>query len=211
MVAMNLSDIAQHGPVIPVIVIHQLAHAVPMAQALVAGGIRMLEITLRTPAALQAIEAIARHVPQAIVGAGTVLSAQDAQAAHDAGSQFAVSPGYLPCLSLVCNGLGLPLIPGVATASEIMQARAQGHRLVKFFPAAAAGGTALLQAWSGPFSDIQFCPTGGITLHTAPDFLRLPNVPICGGSWLTPQQAMNHHNWPLITQLALEAASLGRH
>jgi 2-dehydro-3-deoxyphosphogluconate aldolase / (4S)-4-hydroxy-2-oxoglutarate aldolase len=160
---------------------------------------------------LQAIEAIARHVPQAIVGAGTVLSAQDAQAAHDAGSQFAVSPGYLPCLSLACNELGLPLIPGVATASEIMQARAQGHHLVKFFPATAAGGTALLQAWSGPFTDMQFCPTGGITLHTAPDFLRLPNVPICGGSWLTPQQAMVDHNWPLITRLALEAARLGRH
>jgi 2-dehydro-3-deoxyphosphogluconate aldolase / (4S)-4-hydroxy-2-oxoglutarate aldolase len=208
MVAVNRLDLTVHGPVIPVIVIHQLEHAVPMAQALLAGGIRVLEVTLRTSVALQAIEAIARHVPQAIVGAGTVLTAQDARAAHSAGSQFVVSPGYLPCLGEVCRSLGLPLLPGVATASEIMQAQADGHRLVKFFPAAAAGGTALLQAWAGPFSGMQFCPTGGITVQTAPNFLCLPNVPVCGGSWLTPQQAMVDRQWPQITRLAQQAVRL---
>jgi 2-dehydro-3-deoxyphosphogluconate aldolase/(4S)-4-hydroxy-2-oxoglutarate aldolase len=202
--------LADEGPVIPVIVLNRVADAVPMAEALVAGGVRVLEVTLRTPAALASIEAIARHVPQAIVGAGTLRTAADARAARDAGCQFGVSPGFAASLSQACRELGLPLLPGVATSSEIMAATAEGHRLLKFFPATAAGGMPLLKAWHGPFADVRFCPTGGLTPQTAPDFLALPNVAVCGGSWLTPAPAMEAGDWAQLTALARQAAALRR-
>ena len=205
---MNTLELASYGPVIPVIVLQREADAVPLAHALVSGGVRVLEVTLRTPVALAAMRAIAREVPGAIVGAGTVRSVADAQAALDAGCQFAVSPGYTPALGQACRQLKLPLLPGVATASEIMTAQADGYDFVKFFPATAAGGIPLLKAWAGPFPDVAFCPTGGITPQTAPQFLALPNVKVCGGSWLTPQEAIDASDWGRITALAREAAAL---
>ncbi len=204
----NTLELASYGPVIPVIVIQRLQDAVPMAQALVAGGVRVLEVTLRTPVALQAIEAIARAVPDAIVGAGTVRSATDARAAKDAGSAFAVSPGYTEAVGAACRTAALPLLPGVATASEVMAARADGLSFLKFFPATAAGGIPMLKALAGPFPDVVFCPTGGITVETAPQFLALPNVTVCGGSWLTPADVVAQGDWARITQLALQAGAL---
>jgi len=201
-------ELASHGPVIPVMVIDRLDDAVPLAQALVDGGVRVLEITLRTPVALRCMEAIARAVPQAIVGAGTVRNAADARAARDAGCRFAVSPGYLSEVGAACRDIGLPLLPGVATASEVMQANLDGLRFLKFFPATAAGGIPMLKALAGPFPDVAFCPTGGITPETAPQFLALPNVRVCGGSWLTPRDAVEAGDWSRITQLAREAARL---
>jgi 2-dehydro-3-deoxyphosphogluconate aldolase / (4S)-4-hydroxy-2-oxoglutarate aldolase len=205
---MNTLELAQHGPVIPVIVIQRLADAVPLAEALVAGGVRVLEVTLRTPVALAAIEAIARAVPQAIVGAGTLRTATDARAARDAGSAFAVSPGYTAALGAACRDAALPLLPGVASASEVMAAMADGLSFLKFFPAQQAGGVPMLKALAGPFPDIAFCPTGGITPETAPQFLALPNVKVCGGSWLTPADAVAQGDWARITRLAREAGAL---
>jgi 2-dehydro-3-deoxyphosphogluconate aldolase/(4S)-4-hydroxy-2-oxoglutarate aldolase len=205
---MDPLELAAHGPVIPVIVLERVEDAVPLAQALVAGGVRVLEVTLRTPVARRCIEAIARAVPEAIVGAGTVRSAADAQAAQDAGARFAVSPGYIADVGIACRALWLPLLPGVATASEVMQAQADGYRFLKLFPAVAAGGIPLLQALAGPFPDVDFCPTGGITAETAPQFLALPNVPACGGSWLTPREAIRARDWGRITALARAAAAL---
>lgn len=205
---MNTLELANYGPVIPVIVLQREADAVPLARALVDGGVRVLEVTLRTPVALAAMRAIVREVPEAIVGAGTVRSVADAQAAVDAGCQFAVSPGYTSALGQACHQLKLPLLPGVATASEVMTAQADGYDFLKFFPATAAGGIPLLKAWAGPFPDVAFCPTGGITPQTAAQFLALPNVKVCGGSWLTPQEAMDAGDWGRITTLAREAAAL---
>ena len=205
---MNTFELASHGPVIPVIVIHRIEDAVSMAQALVDGGVRVLEITLRTPVALQCMEAIARAVPEAIVGAGTVRSIADAQAAKDAGCVFAVSPGYTSAIGLACRDIGLPLLPGVATGSEVMMANADGYRFLKFFPATAAGGIPMLKALAGPFPDVVFCPTGGITVESAPQFLALPNVKVCGGSWLTPADAVAAQDWARITRLAREAGAL---
>jgi len=200
--------VMQDAPVIPVIVLHDVAHAVPMARALVAGGIRMLEVTLRTPQALACMEAIARDVPEAVVGAGTVRSHADAQAAVNAGARFAVSPGYTSALGQACCALGLPLLPGVATGSEIMQAQADGYQQLKFFPALQAGGLAMLKAWSGPFFDVDFCPTGGLTPENAPQFLALPNVRCVGGSWLVPADALAAGDWARITALAAQARGL---
>jgi len=205
---MNPLELASFGPVIPVIVIHRIEDAVPMAQALVDGGVRVLEVTLRTPVALSCMEAIAKAVPQAIVGAGTVRSIADVQAAKDAGCRFAVSPGYTQSIGMACRSIGLPLLPGVATASEVMQAQADGHDFLKFFPATAAGGIPMLKALAGPFADVAFCPTGGITPETAPAFLALTNVKVCGGSWLTPQDAVDAKDWGRITQLARAAQRL---
>jgi 2-dehydro-3-deoxyphosphogluconate aldolase/(4S)-4-hydroxy-2-oxoglutarate aldolase len=207
---MNTLELATHGPVIPVIVINRLEDAVPMAQALVDGGVKVLEVTLRTPVALRCMEAIARAVPGAIVGAGTVRSVADVQAARDAGCRFAVSPGYLHEVGMACRDLGLPLLPGVATGSEVMQANADGYHFLKFFPATAAGGIPMLKALAGPFPDVVFCPTGGITPETAPQFLALPNVRVCGGSWLTPSDAVEARDWARITRLARETAALRR-
>lgn len=205
---MNTLELAAHGPVIPVIVLHRVADAVPMARALVAGGVRVLEVTLRTPVGLACIEAIAREVPEAIVGAGTLRSAADAVAARNAGSRFGVSPGYTAAVGAACRDAGLPLLPGVATAGEVMAAMADGLQFLKFFPATAAGGIPMLKALAGPYPDISFCPTGGITAETAPQFLALPNVKVCGGSWLTPADALEQGDWARITQLARAAAAL---
>jgi len=206
----HTQTLADHGPVIPVIVLHDVQHAVPMAEALVAGGVKVLEVTLRTPVALRAIEAIARAVPQAIVGAGTLRSAADARAARDAGCVFGVSPGYTHAIGAACREAGLPLLPGVASASEVMAANADGLMFLKFFPAVPAGGTAMLKALHGPFPDVAFCPTGGISAQTAPQFLALPNVRVCGGSWLTPADALERGDWVRITALAREAGALRR-
>jgi len=204
----NTLELVSYGPVIPVIVINRLEDAVPMAQALVDGGVRVLEVTLRTPIALQCMEAIARAVPDAILGAGTVRSTADAQAAKNAGCTFAVSPGYTSAIGEACRGIGLPLLPGTATGSEVMQANADGYFFLKFFPAMQAGGIAMLKALAGPFTDVVFCPTGGITIESAPQFLALPNVKVCGGSWLTPADAVAAKDWARITKLAREASAL---
>jgi 2-dehydro-3-deoxyphosphogluconate aldolase / (4S)-4-hydroxy-2-oxoglutarate aldolase len=198
------------APVIPVIVLNDVAHAVPMAKALVAGGIRMLEITLRTSVALECMRAIAYEVPEAVVGAGTIRSAADAKAALAAGARFGVSPGYTSTVGKTCQDIGLPLLPGVATGSEIMMAQEDGFTELKFFPAMQAGGPNLLKAWAGPFTDIKFCPTGGVSPENAPQLLALPNVVVVGGSWLTPADVMVRGNWAQITALAKEAAALQR-
>jgi len=202
--------LAAPAPVIPVIVLERADDAVPLARALVAGGVRVLELTLRTSAALTAIEAIARAVPDAIVGAGTVRSDADARAAHAAGARFAVSPGWSPRVAAECRSLGLALLPGAATASEVMAAADAGFRFLKFFPAAAAGGPAMLKAWLGPFADIVFCPTGGIDAANAAEYLALANVEVVGGSWLTPPDAIAAADWPRIERLARDAAGLAR-
>jgi 2-dehydro-3-deoxyphosphogluconate aldolase/(4S)-4-hydroxy-2-oxoglutarate aldolase len=204
------AQVMQDAAVIPVIVLQDRAHAVPLARALVAGGIRMLEVTLRTPVALQCIEAIAREVPDAVVGAGTVRSAADAQAAVLAGARFAVSPGYTHPIGKACRDLGLALLPGVATGSEILMAQEDGYTALKFFPAMQAGGATMLQAWAGPFNDVRFCPTGGVTAANARDFLALSNVACVGGSWLTPGDVVAAGDWARITRLATEAAALKR-
>ena len=196
------------APVIPVIVLNDVAHAVPLARALVAGGIRMLEVTLRTPQALACIEAIAKEVPEAVVGAGTVRTKADAQAAAMAGAQFAVSPGYTSAVGQACRDMGLALLPGVATGSEIMMAQEDGFTELKFFPALQAGGPTMLKAWGGPFFDVKFCPTGGVTLQNASDFLTLPNVVCVGGSWLVPADALAQGDWTRITQLARDTQNL---
>ena len=201
-------QVMQDAPVIPVIVLNDIAQAVPMARALVQGGIRMLEVTLRTPQALACIEAIAKAVPEAVVGAGTLRSKADAQAAASAGARFAVSPGYTSALGTACRDLGLPLLPGVATGGEIMAAQEDGFSALKFFPAMQAGGSAMLKAWSGPFFDVKFCPTGGISLQNARDFLALPNVLCVGGSWLVPADSLAQGDWARITTLAREAVGL---
>ncbi len=201
-------QVMQDAPVIPVIVLHDVAHAVPMARALVAGGIRMLEVTLRTPQALACMEAIAKEVPEAVVGAGTVRSAADAKAAAKAGAKFAVSPGYTLAVGQACRDHGLSLLPGVATGSEIMMAQEDGYTELKFFPAMQAGGPAMLKAWGGPFFDVRFCPTGGVTPQNANEFLSLLNVACVGGSWLVPADALAQGDWARIEQLAREACQL---
>ncbi|MCX7262481.1 MAG: bifunctional 4-hydroxy-2-oxoglutarate aldolase/2-dehydro-3-deoxy-phosphogluconate aldolase [Burkholderiales bacterium] len=201
-------QVMQDAPVIPVIVLNDVAHAVPMARALVAGGIRMLEVTLRTSQALACIEAIAKEVPEAIVGAGTVRNAADAKAAANAGAKFAVSPGYTPSVGQACHDEGLSLLPGVATGSEIMMAQEDGYTELKFFPAMQAGGPAMLKAWGGPFFDVRFCPTGGVTAQNASEFLSLSNVACVGGSWLVPAEALAKGDWARIEKLAREACQL---
>jgi 2-dehydro-3-deoxyphosphogluconate aldolase/(4S)-4-hydroxy-2-oxoglutarate aldolase len=204
----NANEVMEDAPVIPVIVLQERAHAVPLARALVAGGIRMLEVTLRTPVALRCIEAIAKEVPEAVIGAGTVRSAADAQAAALAGARFAVSPGYTRAVGQACRDLGIALLPGVATGSEIMMAQEDGFTALKFCPAQQAGGAPMLKAWQGPFSDVKFCPTGGITAANARDFLALSNVACVGGSWIAPADALDSGDWARITRLAAEAAAL---
>lgn len=201
-------DVMRAGPVIPVIVLHDVATAVPVAKALVAGGVRMLEVTLRTPQALACIEAIARDVPDTVVGAGTIRSAADAKAAAAAGARFGVSPGFTDSVAHACRDAQLPLLPGVATSSEVMQAREAGFEQMKFFPAMQAGGVAMLKAWQGPFFDVQFCPTGGVTPGNAAQFLALSNVVCVGGSWLVPTDAVAQKDWARITTLAWDTASL---
>lgn len=196
------------APVVPVVIIEDARAAVPMARALVAGGTPAIEITLRTPAALDAIKAIAEEVEGAVVGVGTVLSAKDLRAAHKAGARFAVSPGVSPGLLDAADDSELPLLPGTATASEVMTLLERGYRHVKFFPAVPAGGAKLVGAWASPLPQMKFCPTGGISLASAPDFLSLPNVICVGGSWLTPADKLRSGDWAGIEQLAREAAAL---
>lgn len=205
---MSTLDLANHGPVIPVIVINKVEDAVPMAEALLAGGVKVLEVTLRSPVALQAMEQIAKHVPDAILGSGTVRNLKDAQASKDVGCQFAVSPGYTSELGQFARKIGLPLLPGVSTGSEIMMANADDYYFLKLFPAVAVGGINLLKGFAGPFADVKFCPTGGVSVESASQFLALPNVVVCGGTWLTPNDAVERKDWAHITKLAKEASAI---
>lgn len=205
---MKLIDIMHASPVIPVIAIDDLNHAVPLARALVAGGIRVLEVTLRTEHGLAAIRAIAEQVPEAIVGVGTLTRREDFAAARDAGAVFGVSPGLTTELIDGSQSSGLPLLPGVMTPSEVLAAREVGFRQLKLFPAVPAGGVGMLNAIAGPLPDMQFCPTGGISQQTAPQFLACKNVVCVGGSWLTPPDVVAAGDWARITELAKAAAQL---
>lgn len=197
------------SPVIPVLVIESVDEAAPLALALREGGLPVLEVTLRTPAALDAISAMAR-VPGVRVGAGTVLSAHDAARAKAAGAEFVVAPGATPGLVAASVAQELPLMPGAATASEVMTLQERGYSMLKFFPAEAAGGTRMLSALAGPLPRARFCPTGGITAEGAPDYLRFRNVVCVGGSWIAPPQMVAARDWQGITALARAAASLSR-
>ncbi len=196
------------GPVIPVIVVDDVGHARPLAEALVAGGIRVLEVTLRTPQALDAIRAMT-DVDGAIVGVGTALDGDDLARAQDAGATFAVSPGYTDALGKRARELNLPLLPGIATSADIMRARDGGYAALKFFPAGPAGGPTMLKALGGPFVDAVFCPTGGVSASNAREYLALPNVLCVGGSWLAPKAMVQAGDWAGITRLAEEAVGLG--
>lgn len=198
------------GAVIPVLVIDDTDKAVPLARALIAGGIKVLEITLRTPNALSVISEIARHVPDAVLAAGTVTTPEQWEACARAGARFAVSPGLTPRLLDAAAQAPIPLLPGVATASELMTAMDAGFECFKFFPAQQAGGVGMLKALGGPFAQALFCPTGGITPETAPDYLALPNVACVGGSWLAPSAALAAGDWAAITALAQAASRLRR-
>ena len=204
----DLLEIMHVSPVIPVIAIDDIDHAVPLAKALVAGGIRVLEITLRTEHGLAAIRAIAEQVPLAIVGVGTLTQPHEFAAARDAGAVFGVSPGLTAKLMEAARQSGLPLLPGVMTPSEIMTAREAGFRQMKLFPAVPAGGVGMLNAIIGPLPDVMFCPTGGITQDNAPQFLACRNVACVGGSWLTPRQVVEMRDWSRITELANAAGAL---
>lgn len=196
------------APVVPVVIIDDVHAAVPMARALVAGGIPAIEVTLRTPAALDAVRAIAQEVEGAVVGVGTVLTPQQLHDAQLAGARFAVSPGVSPKLLAAADDSELPLLPGTATASEVMSLLERGYRHLKFFPAVPAGGHKLIGAWASPLPQVRFCPTGGISLASAPEFLRLPNVVCVGGSWLTPAELLKAGDWAGIEALAREASQL---
>jgi len=202
-------DFLDDAPVIPVIAINQIEHAIPLAQALVAGGIRNLEVTLRTDCALDAIRLIAQEVEGACVGAGTVCNAAQFEQAVSAGANFVVSPGSSAALFEVAAN-SVPLLPGAVTASEVMAAREAGFNILKFFPASTSGGAAAIKAFAGPFGDIRFVPTGGINLDNATDYLSLNNVRAVGGSWLTPADAINDERWDVITELAVIASQLGQ-
>jgi 2-dehydro-3-deoxyphosphogluconate aldolase/(4S)-4-hydroxy-2-oxoglutarate aldolase len=205
---MNLIEIMRASPVIPVIAIENAAHAVPLARALVAGGIRVLEITLRTPHGLPAIRAIAQEVPDAILGVGTLTQPEEFAAAREAGALFGVSPGLTPRLIEASRSSGLPLLPGVMTPSEVMLAREAGFKQLKLFPAMQAGGIGMLNAISGPLPDVLFCPTGGVSQENAPQFLACKNVACVGGSWLCPKELMEAGGWDQITALAKAASKL---
>ncbi|WP_340160397.1 2-dehydro-3-deoxy-phosphogluconate aldolase [uncultured Hoeflea sp.] len=203
-----LISILKLQPVVPVLVIKDLAHAVPLARALVAGGLKAIEITMRTPVALQAIRAVADEVEGAVPGAGTVLNAGQYQQAVEAGSQFIVSPGTTLELLDVARKSSVPLLPGAATPSEVMALKEEGYKVLKFFPAEQAGGAAYLKSLSSPLAGMQFCPTGGITPDNARDYLSLPNVVCVGGSWVAPNALVEAGDWDGITRLATEASRL---
>jgi 2-dehydro-3-deoxyphosphogluconate aldolase/(4S)-4-hydroxy-2-oxoglutarate aldolase len=204
----TILEIMHVSPVIPVIAIDDPAYAVPLARALVAGGIRVLEVTLRTVHGLAAINAIAEQVPEAIVGVGTLTLPEEFAAARDAGAVFGVSPGLTATLIAAAKSSGLPLLPGVMTPSEVMHAREAGFRQLKLFPAVPAGGIGMLNGIGGPLADVMFCPTGGISQANAAQFLALKNVACVGGSWLTPKDALETGDWARITALALAASAL---
>ncbi|MGW7083406.1 bifunctional 4-hydroxy-2-oxoglutarate aldolase/2-dehydro-3-deoxy-phosphogluconate aldolase [Streptomyces sp. NPDC054871] len=196
------------APVVPVVVVEDLADAVPLARALVAGGLPAIEVTLRTPAALDAIRAIADQVPDAVVGAGTVISPQGVADSVDAGARFLVSPGWTDTLLAAMKASGVPFLPGVSTTSEVVALLERGVHEMKFFPAEAAGGTAYLKSLGGPLPQARFCPTGGIGLASAPSYLALKNVGCVGGSWMLPADAVSAKDWPRIEALAREAAAM---
>jgi 2-dehydro-3-deoxyphosphogluconate aldolase/(4S)-4-hydroxy-2-oxoglutarate aldolase len=206
----QLLEILHVSPVIPVIVIDRLDDAVPLARALVAGGLRVLEVTLRSAHGMAAIRAIAEQVPGAIVGVGTLATAEECFEAREAGAVFGASPGTTAALIRGAKESGLPLLAGVMTPSEVMAARAAGLRTLKLFPAVPAGGVAMLNALAGPLPDVTFCPTGGITPDSAPEFLACRNVACVGGSWLTPRSAIEAGDWDAITALASAASGLRR-
>ncbi|MCW2879852.1 MAG: 2-dehydro-3-deoxy-phosphogluconate aldolase [Sphaerisporangium sp.] len=202
---MTILDLA---PVVPVVVIDDVETAVPLARALVAGGLPVIEVTLRTPCALDAIGRIAAEVPDAVIGAGTVRSPADVRACVEAGARFLVSPGGTPGLVDAMLDSGVPFLAGAATASEVMALAERGLTELKFFPAGPAGGVAYLKALAGPIPEVRFCPTGGIRLETAPEYLALPNVGCVGGTWLTPADALASGDYARIEKLASEAAAL---
>jgi len=206
----DIAAIAARAPVIPVLTIDRLADAVPLARALARGGLPVLEVTLRTGVALEALAAMAREVPEAVIGAGTVLEAAQLRQAIDAGARFGVSPGCTAALAQAVKAAGLPFLPGVQTVSEALALREQGFRLLKFFPADAAGGTAWLKAAAAPLADVRFCPTGGVGIETAPSYLTLPNVACVGGSWVAPRDAVAAGDWARVERLAASAAALKR-
>lgn len=205
---MNIRNILALAPVIPVLTIEKLEYAVPLAQALCAGGLRVLEVTLRTSAGLPAIEAMRKAVPEAVVGVGTLARPDDFTQAANAGAQFGVSPGLTPELARAAQGVSFPLLPGIMTPSELIAGLGWGFTTFKLFPAQQAGGIAMLKALGGPFPDVVFCPTGGITRSTAPDFLALPNVVCVGGSWITPADKLRSGDWVAVEALARDAAGL---
>ncbi|WP_170366640.1 bifunctional 4-hydroxy-2-oxoglutarate aldolase/2-dehydro-3-deoxy-phosphogluconate aldolase [Ruegeria arenilitoris] len=200
-------EICALAPIIPVLVVDDAAHARPLAEALVAGGLPALEVTLRTPAALDAIRAMAQ-VPGGVVGAGTLVTPDDVRAAKEAGAQFGVSPGATDALIAACEAEDLPLLPGAATATEAMRLLEQGYDMLKFFPAEASGGAPALKAIGAPLPQITFCPTGGVSPANARDYLSLPNVICAGGSWVAPKQMVAQGDWAGIEALAREAAAL---
>ncbi|MFP5021745.1 bifunctional 4-hydroxy-2-oxoglutarate aldolase/2-dehydro-3-deoxy-phosphogluconate aldolase [Pseudonocardia phyllosphaerae] len=202
----KLLDLA---PVVPVVVLEDAETAVPLARALVDGGLPVIEVTLRTPAAAEAVRRIAAEVPDAVVGTGTVRTPDDVRLSVDAGARFLVSPGTTPALLDAMEDSGLDILPGTSTISEMLRVAERGHTAMKFFPAEAAGGRPFLKAVAGPLPDLRFCPTGGVTPATAPDYLALPNVACVGGSWLTPADAVAAGDWEKIRSLAAEAAALG--
>ena len=205
---MTILELMRTGPVIPVIVIDRIEDAVPLARALVAGGVRVLEVTLRTPVALEAVARIGAEVEGAIVGVGTITRSEDIADALAAGARFGVSPGLSAELVEAARASALPLLPGVMTPSDVIAAGAAGFRELKLFPAKQAGGVAMLKALAGPFPEVMFCPTGGITVETAPEYLALPNVACVGGSRLMPRDAIERGDWETISRRAKEAAAL---
>ena len=206
---MKIDDILTLGPVMPVIVIDEAEHAVALADALLAGGIRTIEVTLRTDAALDAVRAIRDARPDMVVGVGTIISPALARAAISAGGQFGVSPGATDAVLDGCEVAGLPLLPGATTVSEMMRLAERGYNRLKFFPATAAGGPAFLKSLISPLPDLRFCPTGGITESTAPDWLSLANIPCLGGSWIAPAGDIKSGDFAGITARALKASRLG--
>ena len=207
---MHIREILRLAPVVPVLIIERLEHAVPLARALSAGGLCVLEVTMRTPVALAAIEAMRQAVPEAIVGVGTLTRPADFAAAASAGAQFGVSPGLTVELAQAASTVDFPLLPGVMTPAEVIAARLHGFTALKLFPAKQAGGVGMLKALASPFGDVIFCPTGGVSLESAPEFLALPNVACVGGSWVAPAELMNKGDWAGIETLAREAAALPR-
>jgi len=204
----NASEICRLAPVIPVLTVATVGDAVPLAQALVRGGLLALEVTLRTPAALDAIRAMVAAAPGAVIGAGTVLTAADVRAASAAGARFGVSPGFTDALLDAAAEAGLPMLPGVATPGEAMRAAERGLEVLKFFPAGPNGGPAVLKAWAAPLPQIRFCPTGGVDATNAAEYLALPNVLCVGGSWVAPRDAVAAGDWDRIEALARAAAGL---
>jgi 2-dehydro-3-deoxyphosphogluconate aldolase/(4S)-4-hydroxy-2-oxoglutarate aldolase len=204
----NAREICGLAPVIPVLVVHDVAHAVPLAEALVKGGLPVLEVTLRTPAALDAIRAMA-GVTGGVVGAGTLLTPEDVKAAKEAGALFGVSPGVTDAIVDACEAEDLPLLGGVATVSEAMRMLERGYEVCKFFPAEANGGAAALKAFAGPLPQVSFCPTGGVTAKNATEYLKLPNVLCVGGSWVAEASLLREGRWDEVTRLAAEASKLG--